>query len=247
MTDPSMMPPPPAKTDEPGVLDDLLEIFTSPAGVFARRAKGGGGLAFIVVSLLLGGLLYSGKNVMEPIMEAQMRKGMATAQAQNPQMTAEQIEAGIAMQKKLMPVFMVLGAPLALFGLGLIVWIVAKVFGAAVNFGFSMVIASLAYVPRIIGAVITDIQGLMMSDTSHLVNPSQLSIGPARFLDPATSSELVLAVATRFDLLTIWVTILVGVAYASGGKLDRNKAIAAAVTLWVLGGLFPLWGALRAG
>jgi hypothetical protein len=247
VTDPSMMPPPPAKTDEPGVLDDLLEIFTSPAKVFARRAKGGGGLAFIVVSLVLGGLLYSGKNVMEPIMEAQMRKGMATAQARNPQMTAQQLEAGIAMQKKLMPVFMVLGAPIALFGLGLLIWVVAKVFGAAVTFGFSMVIASLAYVPRIIGAIITDIQGLMMSDTSHLVNPSQLSIGPARFLDPATSSELALAVATRFDLLTIWVTVLVGIAYASGGKLDRNKAIAAGVTLWVLGGLPALWGALRAG
>lgn len=242
-----MMPPAPAPADQPGLVEDFVDIFVSPAKVFARRAKEGGATAFFVVAVALAAILYSGKNVMEPIMEAQTSKAMAAAQAKNPSLTAEQMQAGIAMQKKLMPVFMIVGAPITLLAVGLLVWVVGKPFGAAITFGSSMMIASFAYVPRIIGGVFTDVQGLLMNDLSTLTNPSQVGLSPARFLDPATTNASVLALLMRFDLMTIWVTVLVGIAYASAGKLPKGKATAAAVVLWLVGTLFPLWGALRSG
>lgn len=247
MTDPATIPPPPPKPDSPGIVEDLVDIFASPAKVFARRASGGGGLAFVVVVVLLAVVLYASKGVMAPIMEAQMSKAMAAAQAANPNLTSEQLQAGMAFQRKLVPVYLVAGAPIAILGLGVLVWVVGKVFGAAVTFGSSVMIASFAYVPRIIGGVVTLAQGLLMKDVGALTNPSQLSLSPARFLDPATASSATLALLTRFDVITIWVTVLIGVGLMAAGKLPKGKAAAAAVTVWVLGTLFPLWGAIRGG
>ncbi len=247
MADSGTIPPPPPKVEGPGLFDDLLEIFTSPAKVFARRATSGGGAIFFFVVIALGAILYSGKSVMEPIMDAQMARAQAQAMKNNPNITAEQLQAGQAMQKKLMPVFMVLGVPIALLGLGLIVWLVGKAFGATLTFGASIMVASFAYVPRIIGGVITDIHGLMLSDTSHLVNPAQLSLSPARFMDPVASNQVLLAALARVDLITIWVTVLIGIGYAAAGKLGKEKAIAAAVVIWLLGGIFPIWGAISGG
>ena len=190
MTDPNTTAAPPAKAEEPGLIDDLMDIFTAPSRVFARRSKGANGGIFFAVAIALAAVLYTGKNVMEPIMDAQMAKGMAVAQKSNPNMTSEQMQAGMAFQKKLMPVFMVIGAPVALLGVTLIVWIAGKLFGAAITFGSSITIASLAYVPRIVGGIITDVQGLMMNDTSMLTNPSQISLSPARFMDPVASNPL---------------------------------------------------------
>ncbi len=78
-------------------------------------------------------------------------------------------------------------------------------------------------------------------------NLSQLSLGPARFLDPDATGAAMLAVLTRLDVITIWVTVLLAVGLYSAGKLTKEKAITAGVLLWVLGTLFPLWGAIRQG
>ncbi|MCX5756890.1 MAG: YIP1 family protein [Gemmatimonadetes bacterium] len=234
-----------APADAPGVLEDFIDIFVSPAKVFARRAKEGGTAAFFIVAIALSGMLYTGKSVMEPIMEAQMSKGMAAAQKANPNMTNEQMEAAKGFQRKLMPVFMVIGAPIALVFVGVLTWMVGKPFGAAITFGSSMMIAAYGYVPRIVAAVITDVQGLLMNDTSRLTDAAQLSLGPARFFDPATTSPLTLALLLRLDVVTLWVTLLLAIGLYSAGKLTKEKTIAAGITLWVVGSLFPLWGAYR--
>lgn len=247
MSDPAMMPPPPPRPDGPGIIEDLVDIFASPARVFARRAASGGGVAFLVVALILAALSYAGKNVSEPIMEAQATKAIAAAQKANPAITSEQLQSGLAFQRKLLPILLVTGAPIAIFGLGLLVWIVGKVFGAAVTFGSSMMIASFAYIPRIVGSIAVLVQGLLTSDVGTLTNPSQLSLGPARFFDPNTTGATTLALLLRVDLMTLWVTGLIAIGYIAAGKLPKGRGVAAALTIWVLGALLPLWGALRSG
>lgn len=247
MADSPTIPPPPPKAEGPGVFEDLVDIFTSPSKVFARRAKGGGGAVFFVVVIALGAILYSGKSVMEPIMDAQMAKAQAQALQQNPNMTEDQIAGMRSMGRTIGTVSLILGVPIALLFLGLFIWLVGKPLGADLSYGSGLMIASFSYVPRIIGGVVADVQGLLMSDVSKLTNISELSIGPARFFDPATANAVVLALMTRLDIFVLWTTVLIGIGYAAAGKAPREKAIAGAVILWVLGTLFPVWGAITGG
>jgi cbb3-type cytochrome oxidase subunit 3 len=246
MTQPNA-PTPVATAETPGVFEDFVDIFVSPAQVFARRAKEGGTAAFFIVAIALSAILYSGKSVMEPIMDAQFAKGMAAAQKANPKLTSDQLESMRKFSKSIGTVAMVAGAPIALLAVGVLVWVVGKPMGAQVTFGSSMMIASYSYIPRILAGVVTDVQGLMMNDTSTLTNPSQLSLGPARFFDPNATGAVLLTMLTRLDLVTIWVTVLLAVGLYSAGKLSKEKAITAGVVMWVLGTLFPLWGAIRQG
>jgi hypothetical protein len=239
-----MIPPPPPKQEGPGLIEDLVDIFAAPAKVFARRAKAGGGLAFLFVTLVLGAVQYSGKNVMEPIIDAQIRKGIETAKQRNPGVTDEQLQAAVPMQRKVATVMTIAGIPIALLVVGLLVWVVGKIFGASVTYGSSLMIASFAWVPRIIGGVLVDVQGLLMDDVSKLVNMSQLSIGPARFLDPVTANPFVLAALLRVDLFTLWSTVLIGVAYLAAGKVSKEKAIMAAATVWLVPTILALVGAI---
>jgi hypothetical protein len=241
-----MIPPPPPKADEPGALEDLIDIFTSPAKVFTRRAKGGGAALYFIVALAMSGLAFAARPVMDPIMEVQMSKGLeASPQARN--MSADQKAQAMAFQRKLYPIYYVAGPPLVLFFTGIFVWVFGKIFGAAVTFGGSIVIASLAFVPRLIGSVVTVVQAVLASDTSKFVNQAQFSIGPARFLDPATTSNMVITAVSRVDVLVAWSTVLIAIAYMTAGKLPKGKAITAAVTFWLVAGLFAVWGASRSG
>lgn len=245
MTD-SMIPPPPPKPDEPGVFEDLIDIFASPAKVFARRAKGGGAAIYFIVAIAMAGLGMTARPIMDNIAEAQARQGME-ASPQFQQMPAEQKAQAIEMQRRFFPIFYIAGPFLILLIMGVFVWIIGKIFGAAVTFGFGLVIASLAYVPRLIGFVVTNILAFTSSDTSKYVNPSQVSVGPAFFFDPATTSNVVLATLLRLDLLVIWSTVLIGIAYYAGGKAPKGKAAGGAFTLWLVASLFAIWGASRQG
>ena len=63
-------------------------------------------------------------------------------------------------------------------------------------------------------------------------------------MDPDSSSKALVALAGRFDLFTIWLTILAGIGIAVIGKVPRSKGYIAAAILFLLGSLFPLIGSL---
>jgi hypothetical protein len=67
-----------------------------------------------------------------------------------------------------------------------------------------------------------------------------MSPGPAHFVDPETASPFVVALLTRLDLAIVWETVLLAIGVAVLGKIPRNKAIAFAVAIWIVGGLYQL-------
>ena len=74
--------------------------------------------------------------------------------------------------------------------------------------------------------------------------PFKFGFSPARFMDPDSASKAALAIAGRFDLFTIWLTILIGIGIAIIGKVPRTKGYVAAAIVFVIGSLFPVVGAL---
>ncbi|MBX9929396.1 MAG: YIP1 family protein [Gemmatimonadaceae bacterium] len=237
--------PPPAPTEAPGALDDLIEIFVAPATVFARRANASAWLPILIATIVITGLAIVGKDAMAPIFDAEFSRGIAAAQKQNPQLTAENFEGMRKFGTFTSTYGLVAFLPLSALLVGLWVWIVAKLFSAPITYGQGILIAGWSMMPRILGTVI-DLAQLMLIDAATITGRFSLSLGVGRFLDPDTQ-QVLMAVLGRVDLITLWVTAIIAVGIVTVGKLDRSKVWLIGAVSWIGGMLFPLFGALRAG
>jgi hypothetical protein len=125
---------------------------------------------------------------------------------------------------------------LTMFILGSVAWLVGKLFGSKQSYHAALVVAAWAYMPRVLGAVINGAQGLLM-DPSKLNAALSVSLSPARFMDPDASNPLLYQLAGRFDLITIWVTVLLGIGFYVTGKVSKGKAVGFAIAIFVVGAL----------
>jgi hypothetical protein len=73
---------------------------------------------------------------------------------------------------------------------------------------------------------------------------TRLTWSTARFFDPDTANAGLLAVLSRFDVFTIWVTVLLGIGVAVIAKVPRSKGYAAAAIAWAVPTLISGIGAL---
>jgi hypothetical protein len=90
--------------------------------------------------------------------------------------------------------------------------------------------------PRILGTLLGSIQGLIM-DPASLNSPLSISLSPARFMDPDASNQILYQMMGRFDLITIWITILLGVGLYVTGKVSKSSAVIFGIIMWLIGAL----------
>ncbi|MDQ2667040.1 MAG: YIP1 family protein [Gemmatimonadota bacterium] len=225
--------------------EDFMDIFYAPASVFARRATSGFGIPMLVVSLLVGLIFLANMGVMSPIMDAEFSRGAAAAMKKNPQITAEQMAQFRGVGEKISAVAAFIATPVAIFFIGLMVWLVGKLFEAKESFGTALMVASYAYIPKILAAIAAGAIALL-SDPASLNGMYRVSVGVGHFIDPDTASPIMLALVGRLDVFTIWVTVLLAIGLSVTGRIPRSKAAMAGVIIWFLGALFPVLNALRA-
>jgi len=226
--------------------EDYLEIFFAPSRVFARREKSGFLLPLVILTVLSGVLIIGLKGSFAPAFEADITRQMEIVQQNNPQITAEQLEQGRAMQGTMGTIMFVVMMPVLALVVGLTLWLFGKFVGATETLSQAMLIATFASFPRIVYLLAGGIQGLVMPEES-LNGMSRLSLGPARFLDPDTASALSVVLASRFDLTLIWITVLLAIGLKVVSKIPMNKALVAAGLVWLVGALPGLLGAMKAG
>jgi hypothetical protein len=226
--------------------EDYLEIFFAPSQVFARREKSGFLLPLVILTVLSGVLIVGLKGSFAPAFEADITRQMELVQQNNPQITAEQLEQGRAMQGTLGTIMFVAMMPILALIIGFTLWLFGKFVGATETLSQAMLIAAFASFPRIVYLLAGGIQGLVMPEES-LNGMSRLSLGPARFLDPDSASALSVVLASRFDLTLIWITILLAIGLKVISKIPMSKAMVAAGLVWLVGALPGLLGAMRAG
>jgi hypothetical protein len=106
-------------------------------------------------------------------------------------------------------------------------------------------IATYSEVPRLVQVLTNAAQGLVMSP-EKLNSLNSVGFNLARFMDP-DGSQVMIALASRVDLFTIWVTVLLAIGLHVVGKIPKQQAAIAAAITWVVGALPALLGALRAG
>lgn len=245
-----MSDPTPAATPEKAtIIDDLIEIWTSPSAVFKRRADSGFFLMMCILTVVIGALFFANRGVLLSVMEAEMNRQFAASAAQGQPVPPE----AIAMAKKWGGFFGTFGAfvgvPIGILLVGLGTWITGKIVGADDEFGYgkATMIAAYAFVPKILSLLTVTVQGVLM-DTNTLTSPYQISTSVARFLDPNMNAG-VLALLGRVDIFTIWTSVLIGIGIVVVGKTSRQKLLPAAAVIWLLGSVSAFWqilmGALR--
>ena len=109
----------------------------------------------------------------------------------------------------------------------------------------ALMVATYAEVPRLVQILVNAAQALFISpEKLNGVNSVGLSV--ARFMNPDQASPIALALASRVDLFTIWVTVLLAIGIYVVGKISKQQAAIVALILWVAGSLPAVLGALRA-
>jgi hypothetical protein len=226
--------------------EDFVDIFYAPSSVFARRADGKFGLALLFLIVIGTILFFLTKNAMQPIMDAEFTRQSAAAMRKNPSITADQMATSRNLVQTVAPLFFAIGLTISVFGAGLVLWLVSKLFDSKASVAAAIMIATYSEVPRIVQILVNAAQALFMSpDKLNAIN--SVGLNPARFMNPDTASAVSIALASRFDLFTIWITVLLGIGIYVVGKVTKQQAAIIAVIVWVVGALPAVFGALRNG
>jgi hypothetical protein len=225
-----------ASASAPSFWEDLIDIFISPVAVFRRRQFKSAWPPMLFVAIAIGLITYFTFNAMAPLIDGDIRRAMAHAMAKNPQLTQELADRMRSSSETfgrftIGPIVLITMAILGLVG-----WVVGKLFGSKQTVSAAMVMAGWAYMPRVLGAVLSAIQSLVL-DVSNMSSVQAISLSPARFLDPDKANPFLYQIMTRFDLITIWVTILLGIGMYVTGRLSKQRAVVFAVVMWILGSL----------
>ena len=142
------------------------------------------------------------------------------------------------------PFFFGIGLTISVFGTGLVLWLVSKLFDAKTSVAAAIMIATYSEVPRIVQILVNAAQALFMSP-ERLNAINSVGFNPARFMDPDHASAVAIALASRFDLFVIWITVLLAIGIYVVGKVTKQQAAIIAVIVWVLGALPGVLSALR--
>jgi Yip1 domain len=226
--------------------EDFVDIFYAPSSVFARRSDGKFGMPLLFLVVVCAVLAFLTKNAMQPIMDAEFARQSAAMVRKNPNVTAEQMASGRAFFETLGPLFFAVFLTLSVLGTGVVLWLVGKLFDAKESVTAAIMIATYAEVPRIVQILTNAAQALFMSP-EKLNAANSVAFNLARFMDPDNTSAVMIALVSRVDLFTIWITVLLAIGLHVVGKIPKQQAAIAAAITWVVGALPAVFGALRGG
>ncbi|HVB00351.1 MAG TPA: YIP1 family protein, partial [Acidimicrobiales bacterium] len=240
------MSPDPSSTpkDNASVWEDFLDIFYAPSKVFARRANGNFWIPLILVTVLIAALAYANRNIMQPVLDAELAKSAAAVMKANPQITQAMLDKSRPASIAFAQYGAVVLIPIIILVMGFVTWLGAKFVDAKLSWNAALVIVSYATVPKVAQQIVLSVQGLLM-DPSKLTSRFSIEVGPARFMDPASINPLLGAILDRFDLFALWGLVLIAIGVAVIGKVPKAKAWAFGIGLWVVTLLPGLFGAYR--
>jgi hypothetical protein len=224
--------------------EDFIDIITSPSEVFRRREDSGFGMQLLIVTVLFAIILLGTKSLVQPVFDAEMARQSAQVLKAPHEVTAEQINKQMVMGAKLAPIFIIVAIPISILLTGLVLWAVGKIFESKQMVQAAIMVATYAFVPRILGTVVGAIMAYF-SDPERLTGAARITVSLGQFLDPDKTSPVLMALLTRVDLFTLWQTALLAIGLQVTGKVSKSNSYIAAALVWLIGALPTVLGALR--
>jgi hypothetical protein len=240
-----MTTPPAAKAAAPvpSVWEDLLEVVYAPRAVFQRREKYVAfGLAMVILAVVATGIFFATKSALEPALDGLMKQQVAEALRKNPQLTEEQMQGAMPVMRGTTIGF-ILASPIVLPLLtGLLLWLVGKFFESKTSLGAAIMVATYAWVPRLLGLVAGGIMALVLPE-DQIKSFFSITFSPARLVNEETTSLGLLGVLARADIFIIWQVVIQTIGISVLGKISMGKAAVIAFVVWLLA-MLPLVPAL---
>lgn len=225
------------------IWEDFVDIFVSPAQVFARRKGKGFWVPLIVFAVIMAALFIGTKPLMQPVYDAVWQQTSAQIARQRPEITPEQLGKARGFQEKFAVFGAVIVTPIMVLLTGLVLWLVGKLFDSEQSVGDAMMVSTYSFFPKILAMVTAAIIALLV-DPSSITSQFSVTLGPGRFVNTVAHPVLA-AVVGRLDIFTIWVTVLLAVGLFVTGKVTKEKAAIAAIIVWIIGALPGVYGALK--
>jgi hypothetical protein len=110
---------------------------------------------------------------------------------------------------------------------------------ARIDFAQAAVIATLAGVPRILGWLSLPVQAVLL-DGSKARSLADLSLSPARFLDPMSVAPAVLTLLGNLDIFRIWQIVLVAIGVSVVARVSRGTGAVVAIIMVGIGMILQL-------
>jgi hypothetical protein len=233
----------PAPAEKTSRWEDFIDILFSPSSVFRRREHDSWLMPMVILTLAVAVIVFASRGVMQPVFDAEFEKA-AEQMRRNPQITEDIIEKSRGMMQVTAMAGSLVIFPISVFIIGFMTWLVGKLVDSTQDLHAALVVATYAMVPRVIQSIANAVQGLLLKP-EQLNGLTRLSFSPARFVDPATTSPVVLQLLNRLDLFTIWVTVLLAIGLHVTGRVSKQRAVIAGILFWVIGSIPAILGALR--
>ena len=230
-------------TPQASLWEDFVDIIVAPASVFRRRERGSWFIPLLIVTIAIAVIAFASRGVMQPVMDAEFER-VADGMRKNPQITEEMIDRARSVGAFFTTYGPIIITPISIIIVGLMTWLVAKLVDSRQTLHAALVVAAYAFVPRVVQFIVNAVQGLILRP-DQLTGIIKLSFSPARFLDPTTASPVLVQVLNRFDLFTIWVTVLLAIGVYVTGRVSKRQAAVAGVLFWIVGSIPALLSALR--
>ena len=223
----------PAAAAKGNVLEELVDMLVAPARAFAALRTRGAWPHVIILSLLTLVVVVALRGLLEPFLEANMALAMRQAAAKGQAIPPEAVRAmgsfawwGFVFTSVFTVGLTALLGGAALWGAGLLLKV-------ALPFQRAVVIGAVAAVTVPFSMLAMALQGAVL-DPAAIRGLTDASLGPARIIDPATTSPALLALESRVHLRGRWAGGLQAIGVSVIAGVPRKTGWAVAGLAWAL-------------
>lgn len=234
MADAYSSPDAPQSTPPMSFLSRLVGVFIEPGETFEDIARKPNWIAplilMVLVSLAVMETMLAKVGVSRIMMHTLQQSGRAATM--DPEQLNQAITKGAPITAAFMQGAAIFGVPIILLivaGFGLIV--LNGFFGEKARFKEVFSATCYAYLPHIVGAVMA-IAVMFFADPDAFIPQNPAPTNPGFFMDPATSSHAVYALASSLDIFTLWFLALLAIGLS---KVLQKKAKTGSIFMTFLG------------
>jgi len=222
----------------------LTGVFHSPGSVFADIAKSGRWfIPLIIVTLLSIGMIAV---IQSRVSVDQMIAKIMESNERVQQLSAEQREAVIAQQTKLMPIMMIAGAALGnpvilLVSAGILLLVFNLLMDGKLKYKNALNIYAYAMLPPAVVGSLAMLLVLYLKPPDEFDIQNALAFNAGAFLS-ASSAAWLKALLGSIDLFTFWTIFLLAIGFARAiPKMTTGRAFGAILVPWFV------WVLLKTG